>query len=195
MCDTPKYTDKYGCLSQRYDEQKIVRAVKSALQAQIKFMLDMEKLSCSMKKAAKQNTLSAQTSAEQLDREMEQLQITKRKLYERYKNGSLDKDAYFREREAVDNKINEMAVERESLHSDNDEQDRAITSAHHFFSTFTAYQADAEPSDEMVNAMVAAVHIFDKDRYEITFTFRDELERATQQMINKNIKMGDDNDE
>jgi DNA invertase Pin-like site-specific DNA recombinase len=181
-CDTPKYTDEYGCQSGRYDEQVIVRAVKSVLQAQIKFMLDMEQLSRNMKKASKQSTLSAQASAEQLDREMEQLQITKRKLYERYKNGSLDKDAYFREREAVDNKISEMAVERESLHSDNNEQDKAVSSAHHFFSTFMAYQDEAEPSAVMVNAMVEAVHVFDKDRFEITFTFGDELERAISQI-------------
>ena len=178
ICKTPKYSEEYGCLSNGYSEQEIVDVVKSVVQAQLKVMLDMEKLLRTAKDAAKHDALSKQTSIEQLDREIEYIQASKRQLYERYKSDSFSKDEYLGEREKTDINIGEKIDIRDSLAAHNTKQVGDADSAHRFFSSFSTYQSDTEPSAEIVNALVESVHIFGIDRMEITFTFKDEFDQV-----------------
>jgi hypothetical protein len=57
-------------------------------------------------------------------------------------------------------------------------QERAFNFAQHFFGSFTAYQADAEPTAEIINTLVKAVYVFSNDRIEVNFSFMDGLEQA-----------------
>jgi hypothetical protein len=173
-----KDTDGEGCSSEKYQEQWIVDIVKTVVQKQIALMLDMDRLCRDKKQSIQQSTESAQTAATRLDNEITQLQAFKRQLYERYKGGTLDKTEYFKEREAIEHNISAKTAEREALLTQNIGQESAFNSAQHFFGSFTAYQADAEPTAEVVNALVEAVFVFGKDRIEVRFSFMDELEQA-----------------
>jgi hypothetical protein len=177
-CETLRYTNEYGCVTERYPEDKLVAAVKAVTQMQVKAMTDMEKICRDGEKGLSQSADAAKAVAKRLDGEIEQLQTLKRRLYERYKNGSLEKAAYFAEREAVEADIAVKTSERDALLAKSDEQEGAIHSAQYFFGSFLEYQVTTEPSDEMVNAFVNDVRIFAKDRIEVQFSFRDELEQA-----------------
>ena len=118
-CKTRQYTDEYGCVDMSYNEQDIVDVVKTVVKSHMDIMLDLKKLSSTMKKVSKQSTASSQNIIAGIGIEIEQMQTTKRQLYERYKKGSLDKTAYFKEREAIENKINTKIAEREVLASRN----------------------------------------------------------------------------
>ena len=90
-----------------YYEQEIVNAVKTVAGSHIAIILDLKKLSATIKKASRQSASTAIVSAEGLAPEIEQLQASKRQLYERYKKGFLDKATYLKERKAVENKISD----------------------------------------------------------------------------------------
>jgi len=59
-----------------------------------------------------------------------------------------------------------------------DNQNDAINDAEQFFDSFKKFEAIVEPTAEMVNALVEAVYVYGKDRIEIVFAYRDELEQA-----------------
>ena len=177
-CDTKNHTGEYGCLHEKFSEQVIVDAVKTVVKSQITLMLDMEKLCRNNKKGIRKNTESAQISAIRLETEIGQLQAFKRQLYERFKNGSLEKAEYLTERETVESKISAKTVERDRLIAESDDQNETISTAEQFFGSFKQYETISEPTAETVNTLVEAVYVFGKDRIEVQLVYRDELEQA-----------------
>ena len=177
-CKTRQYTDEFGCVDTSYIEQDIVDVVKTVVKSHIDIMLDLKRLSSTMKKVSKQSSVTSQNTIEEIDGEIERMQASKRQLYERYKKGSLDKVAYFKEREALENKIGQKADERETITSRTDDKADTLNAAHYFFDSFANLQAGDEPSAEIVNALVESVHVYSKERIEIRFSFADKLEKA-----------------
>ena len=149
--------------------------VKATLQVQRKVMLNIENISRDTKNAAKHSARSNQVAIEQFDREIVSTKASKRQLYERYRNGLLDKDEYLKEREAVQSSIDEKLAVRNSPATHITEQDEGVD---RFFSSILPHPIDTELSAEMINTMVKAVHVFADDRIEVTFSFSDELEQA-----------------
>ncbi|MCL2508920.1 MAG: recombinase family protein [Oscillospiraceae bacterium] len=178
FCETPRHTDEYGCLCDRYSEQMIVDVVKVTVKTQLAVMLNMEKLCRDNKKDIRQHTESAQSAAARLETEIGHLQAFKRQLYERFKSGSLEKTEYLNERETVESKIIAKTVERDRLITQSDNQGEAISTAEQFFGSFKQYETITEPTTEMVTALVETINVFGKDRIEIQFAYRDELKQA-----------------
>jgi hypothetical protein len=147
---------------------------------QIAVLLDLKKLSETLRISSKKNTATANNTIEGLGCEIEQLQAVKRKLYERYKKGSLDRTAYFKEREVVEDKINSKTAEREKMDTQTVGQNSALNETHHFLDSFARSYTDKEPTAEIVNALVEYVSVFSKDRMEIKFSFADKLKEALQ---------------
>jgi len=185
LCDTARYTKQHGCGRDRFREQQIIDAVKTAVGSQIAVMFDMEKLCCDGKKELSQGIRAEQVAAERLDNEIGRLQAFKRQLYERYKGGSIDKTTFMCERETVERDVNSKIAERNALLAGNDEQSNTLNSAHEFFGSFLKYQSGIEPTSEMVNELVEAVYINDADRIEVRFSFRDELEQIIKTLEGK----------
>jgi len=140
VCKTYRYTGEYGCTGTIYDEQEITSVVKSVVKSTIAIMADTQRPFATSK-----NTIAG------VDYRDDQLHASKRQLYERFKKGLLDKDVYFKEREAMENKVGETTAERKVL----------------------TLNADDNPSAKMVNTLANMVNIYDKDRVEISFSFTD----------------------
>jgi len=179
-CRTYRYTAEYGCKDGKYYEQEIIDAVKTVIGSHMAAMVDLQKLSAAMKKISNKNISALQNTVESISSKIEQLQATKRHLYERYKKGSLDKVSYFKERKADESKISEKTAEREKLDVDNSSQEEILNETGHFLDAFAKINTDEEPAAEIVNALVDAVHIFGKGRIEIKFSFADKSEKALQ---------------
>jgi len=182
VCKTPGYTNEYGCPSTSYVEHEIVNAVKKVVCSHITIMLDLKKLSETMKNVSTKGISTVHITIEELDGEIKQLKTSKRTLYERYKKGSLDTAEYLKVREATENKITIKTAERETLTAHNNIQTDAVNSANFFFDSFVGLQDGGEPSAEVVNVLVKSVHIFSKHRIEICFSFADKLEKALQSL-------------
>jgi DNA invertase Pin-like site-specific DNA recombinase len=171
-CETPRRTDRYGCLCGKFSEQVIVDAVKDVVKAQITVMLDMDKLCRENKKSISQSMESAQATATRLENEIIQLQAFKRQLYERFKSGSLEKAEYLSERETVEGKISTKTTERDRLITKSVNQNEAINTAQQFLCSFKQYETITEPTAEMVNTLVEAVYIYSIDRMEVRLVYR-----------------------
>jgi len=180
VCRTRFYTNEHGCTATRYSEEEIVSAVKTVVQSHISIMLDMDKLSATLRKASGQRASSTIKTVEELDREVLQLHASKRLLYEKYKKGLIDQTVYLTEREVLENSIRDKSVERETLTTKDNEQSEALNAANYFFDAFSQLHADKELSAEVVNALVDAVNVYGKGRIEIKFTFADKMEKALQ---------------
>ncbi|MCL2578261.1 MAG: recombinase family protein [Defluviitaleaceae bacterium] len=167
---------EYCCVSTKYSEHRIVDVVKTVVQKLLVIMLNMERLCKEGKKVVQQKIESSFNKTIMLKNEIAQMQALKRQLYEQYKGGILKKADYFKEREAIEVGIIEMIKECEALSSKNDFEEVAYNHVHEFFNSFSAYQTDAEPTADIVNALVESVYVFDKDRIEVRFSFIDELE-------------------
>ena len=178
ICRTYRYTDEHGCTGTKYNENEIADVVKTVVQSNIAIMVDLQRLSSTMLRVSRQTTIMSQNTTEGIKGEIGQLQVAKRNLYERYKKGSLDKDTYFKEREAAENKLCDKTAELESLTSQNDSQAEVLGEAKYFLDSFTSFNVDDEPSAEIVNALVDTVNVYAKDRIEVCFAFADKLEKA-----------------
>jgi len=176
-CRTPNYTDKYGCPSTQYYEGEIINSVKTVFKLHMDIMIDLERLSTTLKHASKRNISSVQSAIDRITGEIEQLQSSKRLLYERYKKGSIDKATYFKERETVENKINDKTLESEALTICNDGRDEALSKAHFFFDSLTQFLIEDAPNAGVINNLVESVLILGKDRMKVSFSFANKLEK------------------
>jgi len=176
FCRTANYTDKYGCTSTQYSEDEIINIVKTVVKSYMDIILNLERLSTDLKQT--QNTSSVQKIIARLTGEIEQLQSSKRLLYERYKKGSLDKETYFKDRESIECNINNKTLERETLSVHNIEQEEVLNMAHCFFGSFTQFQIGDEPNAEVINSLVESILIFDRDKTKVNLSFAEKLEKA-----------------
>jgi len=177
-CKTYRYTDEHGCTGTVYTENEIVEVVKTVVKYNIAIMLDLQKLSATMERVSKQDSVSSQGTIDKIDSEVEQLQISKMRLYEQLKKDSLDKETYFKEREVVENRINDKVAERELLISRSVSHVESLNETQYFLDTFTNFNVDDEPNAKVVNTLVDAVHVFVRDRIEVRFSFADKLKKA-----------------
>jgi hypothetical protein len=177
-CLTPNYTGEYGCLCEKYAEQVIIDAVKNVVKAQITIMVEMERLCRNAGKSVKQSAKSIQVTVDQLDKDVDRLQSFKRQLYERYKGGGLDKEAYLYEREVVERELSERSAQLENLLSTSEKQRDDIDSAADFFAMFKKFQTDIEPTSEAINILVLSVSVYSRDRIEVKFAYQDKLNEA-----------------
>ena len=168
---TSSYSDVYGCTKARFNESDILEVVKTVVKSHIAVMLEMKKFSATLKQM--HGSTTAQSNVAGLDGEIEHLQATKRQLYKRYKEGLLDKTAYFKEREDVENMVSEKVAKKESLAAHDGDRTMALNAAHHFISSFPQFPADGEPTAETVNALVESVMVYAGDRIEVRFAFAD----------------------
>jgi len=174
-CETPRYSDEFGCTSKAYNSQAIEDAVKDAVKKQLAFMLNIGKMYRDGKKAIKKKSEEVEESANLIDIEIERLTILKQQIYERYKLGKINEEEHMRQREEVVANINIKKLERTALISDNQKQNETINNAHQFFIQFEEYKDITDPTDKLVNSMVEAVYVFDVNRLEIKFIFSDEI--------------------
>jgi len=172
LCDTARYTKQYGCRRERFREQQIIEAVKTAVQLQLAVMLDKEKLCRNGENELAQGIKTAQAANLRLDNEIGQQQAFKRRLYERYKGGGIDKTTFIRECEKIERNVNIKTTERSELLAQNEKQTDTLNSAHKFLGSFSKYQYCIEPAGEMVNELVEAVYIYNADRIEARLSFR-----------------------
>lgn len=165
ICGTARYTMEHGCGRERFLAQPIIDAVKATVQLQIAVILESEKLSCNRKNEVTKGADNLPPSAKP-DHEIKKLQVFKRRLYERYRDGLIDRTLFTDKYETAEH--NALLVKQE-------EQADVLNSAHECLNSFLKEQVMSEPADEMVNELVMAVYMFSSDSIEVQFAFEDKL--------------------
>jgi len=175
-CQTVDYSDKHGCTHDKIREKELSETVLNTLLMQIKLFIENEKLLRMIKKTIDKPNISTNNSISQLDNEIKILQSNKRKLYERYTNKEISKILYLQERDTLEKELKNKTAEREALVSQQNNHENVLDSTQKISQTFLKYQSETELTKEMVDEFIEAVNIYDSERIEIKFKFKDELE-------------------
>jgi len=85
---------------------------------------------------------------------------------------------YLKERETVEKDINDKIYERDKAANENDEPKNTVNSIEQFINSFKQFDLSNELTTEVINKLVDAVYVFDENRIEICFSFKDELEKV-----------------
>jgi len=181
-CETPRYTDEFGCTNKTYYPKEVDDVVKSVVKAQIGLLPDMEKLCSNKEKANKKSVVTLHKRTIHINQEIELLKLSKRTLYERYKLEKLDLNGYMDERKILDSQLAAKVTECDRVLSANAKDSKEIDEVYEFFLFLQPHKKAAELPHGLINSLVESVYIYDKDRIEIKFTFADGLEQVKTQI-------------
>jgi DNA-binding HxlR family transcriptional regulator len=138
FCGWSRHADNHGCLAHKYPEQWVMDAVKAVIKKLIADLLNTEESFRNEKK-------DVGTWAKQPKNNIISPQTLKRQLYERYKDGILDKESYLKKCESLKTSKDKRAGE--------------------------ACQPTTKSAAKTINTLIKSVYILDKDRIEIKFSF------------------------
>ncbi|MCL2095524.1 MAG: recombinase family protein [Oscillospiraceae bacterium] len=176
FCDTARYSDEHGCMRGKIRESDLNDAVMASLQMQINLFLDTEKLYRMIENKINKPNTSTENSALQLESEIKNLQANKRKLYESYKNKEISQTIYLQEREMLEKESAIQTAAREALLSEQKNRKDTSEATQKIHNKFLKYQSLTELTKEMADEFIEKISVYETNRIEIRFTFRDELE-------------------
>lgn len=81
-----------------------------------------------------------------------------------------------KQREEVEAKITAKKQERDALLSESEKLNDEINKAYQLFKYLSECKIGADPPAEIINALIETVRVFDMERIEVKFKYRDELE-------------------
>ena len=180
MCRTARYTDEYGCMSGKIREKELYEAVTATLLTQINLFINNNQLLRMTKNKANKPNISTNNSILELNGEINKVQSDKRKLYEQYKNKEINQISYLQERETLEKELSNKITERETLSSQEQNHKNILESAERLSKEFLKYQSSdskLELTKEIADKFIEVVNVYDPERIEVKFTFKDELER------------------
>ena len=176
-CDTARYSDEHGCIRSKIREKELNETVTVTLLSQINIFIDNVKLLHMIENNINRTNGSADNSILQLDNEIKNLQSNKRKIYERYKNGEINKTLYLQERETLEKELENKILSHESLESQTQSYENMLASAQQLSQTFLKYQSKTELTKEMADEFIEGIYIYDSDKITVKFKFQDEFDR------------------
>lgn len=159
FCDTVKYSDGYGCMRGKIYEKELDEAVRSALLTQIKIFTANARTMRTDENIVKKPDIQTDKSVSQLENKIKKLQSDKRKLYEGYKNGKVDRILYLQKREIL--------ISQQKNHENTLESKRRL------YEKRLECQPAAEFTKELADEFIESVHVYEADRIKIRFTFKD----------------------
>jgi len=153
-----------------------VEALKSILLASIQPLWDavMEQ-----KKAASVKTASSSVDTLKqigvLQKESDRLKKGKLTLYNRYGDGEISREEYINQRKSADERIQELLAEIQSLEQLSVRNDTSTNPTHPAFDALQNISGPLRYSNELIEALVEHVVVYDESRVEIKWKFPDML--------------------
>ena len=182
-CGTPRFTEEYGCTNIRYISIMVEEIVKAVVKQQIDLMLNKEKICREVKERLNEISESDKKNTRLLDNDIDRINASKQQLYESYLVGNINMNEYIKQREEAEAVLLDKKKAREERISGMAKKSDEIDNAHRFFSAYTKYQNEAEPSAEVVDSLIENVYVFSMDRIEVKFKFRDEFELMEKKLM------------
>ncbi|MCL1862628.1 MAG: recombinase family protein [Defluviitaleaceae bacterium] len=164
-CSTPRVHHSPECIIEPVAEVGIKEVVLSVLSSHAALFLKKSK-------AQKQLTQSSNDERKQLEDAVQQLEISKRKLYESYKDGKIDKEVYLSKRDRLNAEIalaaEEIASQKETLALSNlSNTDDNKKEAWDLFSQ------NHELNFEIVDALIEKIIVHKTNKIEVKLKYAD----------------------
>jgi chromosome segregation ATPase len=147
---------------------------------QIEVMLDMAQLFDRVKKQSHNDITTLTEQIRQLQTVLAKLKASKVKVYERYKDGTLDRDSYASQKADIGKEIAEtdaqIAELETALQSRYQENGQPIS----IIESFKRYEKFTELSREMVDELIDSIYIYGSEAIEIVWNHMDEYRNLVQ---------------
>lgn len=179
-CERHQYVADSNCTKDRVSESSLIQIVLSAIHMQTAVMLDMEVFLDKIKMQNHDDITALMGQVKQLQAVLAKLRTSKVKAYEKYKDGTLNRDSYISEKTDIGKQLTEtdaQIAELETALQSNYQKNGQPCS---IIKSFKRYEGFTELSKEMVDELIDSIYIYESEKIEIVWNHKDEYMRLLQ---------------
>ena len=184
-----------NCTRHSIRYQDVVDAVFAAMQVQMEFALNQEKMMQKLRGTAKERNLIDQYVAKvnYLTQELKKVNSRREGLFESFAEGILDEADYQYAKKSYDEEYASLEKQLSEAKSRKKELDGVLTANNEWLQAMHKVEDATELDQDLVNALVKKVLIYEDNRVEVEFKFRDQkdvLDRIFREMKKGAVQNG-----
>ena len=165
-----------NCTRHSIRYQDVVDAVFAAMQVQMEYALNQEKMMQKLRGTAKEHTLIDQYVAKvnYLTQELKKVNSRREGLFESFAEGILDEADYQYAKKSYDEEYASLEKQLSEAKSRKKELDGVLTANNEWLQAMHKVEDATELDQDLVNALVKKVLIYEDNRVEVEFKFREQ---------------------
>lgn len=165
-----------NCTRHSIRYQDVVDAVFAAMQVQMEFALNQEKMMQKLRGTAKERNLIDQYVAKvnYLTQELKKVNSRREGLFESFAEGILDEADYQYAKKSYDEEYASLEKQLSEAKSRKKELDGVLTANNEWLQAMHKVEDATELDQDLVNALVKKVLIYEDNRVEVEFKFREQ---------------------
>ncbi len=179
-CGSHQYIANSACPKDRISETSLIQTVLSVIHKQTEVMLDTKQRFDKVKIQSNNDISTLTDQIRQLQSALSKLKASKVRVYEKYKEGALDRGSYASQKADIGKEIAETDVQITKLEiavqSRYQENGQPIS----IIESFKRYEEFTEFSKEMADELIDSIHIYGSEKIEIIWNHMDEYIRLIQ---------------
>ena len=184
-----------NCTRHSIRYQDVVDAVFAAMQVQMEYALNQEKMMQKLRGTAKEHNLIDQYVAKvnYLTQELKKVNSRREGLFESFAEGILDEADYQYAKKSYDEEYASLEKQLSEAKSRKKELDGVLTANNEWLQAMHKVEDATELDQDLVNALVKKVLIYEDNRVEVEFKFRDQkdvLDRIFREMKKGAVQNG-----
>ena len=184
-----------NCTRHSIRYQDVVDAVFAAMQVQMEYALNQEKMMQKLRGTAKERNLIDQYVAKvnYLTQELKKVNSRREGLFESFAEGILDEADYQYAKKSYDEEYASLEKQLSEAKSRKKELDGVLTANNEWLQAMHKVEDTTELDQDLVNALVKKVLIYEDNRVEVEFKFRDQkdvLDRIFREMKKGAVQNG-----
>ena len=184
-----------NCTRHSIRYQDVVDAVFAAMQVQMEYALNQEKMMQKLRGTAKERNLIDQYVAKvnYLTQELKKVNSRREGLFESFAEGILDEVDYQYAKKSYDEEYASLEKQLSEAKSRKKELDGVLTANNEWLQAMHKVEDATELDQDLVNALVKKVLIYEDNRVEVEFKFRDQkdvLDRIFREMKKGAVQNG-----
>ena len=184
-----------NCTRHSIRYQDVVDAVFAAMQVQMEYALNQEKMMQKLRGTAKERNLIDQYVAKvnYLTQELKKVNSRREGLFESFAEGILDEADYQYAKKSYDEEYASLEKQLSEAKSRKKELDGVLTVNNEWLQAMHKVEDATELDQDLVNALVKKVLIYEDNRVEVEFKFRDQkdvLDRIFREMKKGAVQNG-----
>lgn len=179
-CESHQYVADSNCTKDRIPESSLIQTVLSVIHTQMEVMLDMEQLFNRVKKQSHNDISDMTEQIRQLKAALSKLRASKVNAYEKYKDGTLDRDSYASRKVDISNQIKKAEARIVELEATLQSSYQVNGQPYSIIESFKRYEGFTELSKEMVDELINCIYVYGSGAIEIVWNHMDEYIRIVQ---------------
>ena len=184
-----------NCTRHSIRYQDVVDAVFAAMQVQMEYALNQEKMMQKLRGTAKEHNLIDQYVAKvnYLTQELKKVNSRREGLFESFAEGILDEADYQYAKKSYDEEYASLEKQLSEAKSRKKELDGVLTANNEWLQAMHKVEDATELDQDLVNALVKKVLIYEDNRVEVEFKFREQkdvLDRIFREMKKGAVQNG-----